>query len=114
MWLSHAHYGPFLLSRYTLGGLYLARYDDSPAGKFDEVGKLQPAHFFFSLPKRASRGLPLRGLIIPPTLPPPLRLSAGRSGRLGLESTDFVRMVPVAFLAIPCHFAHLPFGFLRR
>ena len=22
---------------YTLGGLYLARYEDSPAGKFDEV-----------------------------------------------------------------------------
>lgn len=23
--------------RYTLGGVYLARYDDSPAGSFDEV-----------------------------------------------------------------------------
>jgi hypothetical protein len=24
--------------RYTLGGVYLARYEDSPAGTFDEVG----------------------------------------------------------------------------
>ena len=24
--------------RYTLGGFYLARYDDSPAGSFNEVG----------------------------------------------------------------------------
>lgn len=26
-----------LLCRYTLGGFYLARYDDSPAGAFDEL-----------------------------------------------------------------------------
>lgn len=26
------------IDRYTLGGFYLARYDDSPAGEFDEVG----------------------------------------------------------------------------
>jgi hypothetical protein len=25
--------------RYTLGGFYLARYDESPAGRFDEVGR---------------------------------------------------------------------------
>jgi hypothetical protein len=24
--------------RYTLGGFYLARYDDSPVGAFEEVG----------------------------------------------------------------------------
>eukprot|EP00878_Enallax_costatus_P029060 GHUV01031446.1.p1 GENE.GHUV01031446.1~~GHUV01031446.1.p1 ORF type:complete len:141 (-),score=10.20 GHUV01031446.1:413-835(-) len=28
--------------RYTLGGVYLARYDDSPAGTFDEVCRSQP------------------------------------------------------------------------
>jgi hypothetical protein len=29
---------PRVWHRYTLGGLYLARYDDSPVGAFDEVG----------------------------------------------------------------------------
>ena len=27
----------FFFCRYTLGGFFLANYDDSPAGKFDEV-----------------------------------------------------------------------------
>lgn len=26
------------ICRYTLGGFFLARYNDSPAGRFDEVG----------------------------------------------------------------------------
>ena len=27
-----------IMDRYTLGGFYLARYEDSPVGAFDEVG----------------------------------------------------------------------------
>ena len=32
-----------VLDRYTLGGFYLARYDDSPVGPFDEVHFWSPA-----------------------------------------------------------------------
>lgn len=55
------------VNRYTLGGLYLARYDDSPAGAFDEVRK--PLHLSLCLLTRASLQLvALAGLVWnPPT-----------------------------------------------
>ena len=33
------------LSRYTVGGFYLARYSESPVGAFDEVRKSTPIPF---------------------------------------------------------------------
>ena len=39
-----------LWCRYTLGGLYFAQYDSSPAGKFDEVRPLKVRWCWTSMP----------------------------------------------------------------
>ena len=36
-WLHKVPHAIIYICRYTLGGFYLARYSDSPVGKFDEV-----------------------------------------------------------------------------
>ena len=54
--------------RYTLGGLYLARYDDSPVGAFDEVGLGAFCAAYPPVSQAAAQAVALAGLVWnPPT-----------------------------------------------